>query len=101
MTAQSYEIIISRKHEVVALPGITIDELSRLCECQASVTRRLFAIGLIEPLSSGEALLFDRSAVVRARKALRLKRDLSLNFDALALVMELLDRIEALERRYR
>jgi chaperone modulatory protein CbpM len=37
--------------------------------------------------------------VVRARKALRLKRDLGLNFDAVALVMELLDRIDDLERR--
>ncbi|MGB4599036.1 MAG: chaperone modulator CbpM [Trichlorobacter sp.] len=30
---------------------------------------------------------------------MRLKRDLGLNFDAVALVMELLDRIDALERR--
>jgi len=30
---------------------------------------------------------------------LRLKRDLRLNVDALALVMELLDRIEELEKR--
>jgi chaperone modulatory protein CbpM len=81
------------------VPGITISELSRLCDCHLSVARRLFSIGLIEPLPPGDRLLFDGSAVVRARKALRLKRDLGLNFDALALVMELLDRIEDLERR--
>lgn len=101
MTVQQYEIIRSRKHELVSMPGITINELSRLCDCQLSVAKRLFAIGLIEPLSSGRDLLFDRSAVVRARKALRLKRDLGLNFNALALVMELLDRIDDLERRLR
>ena len=99
MTAQQYEIIISRKSELVAVPGITIHELSRLCECHLSVAKRLYAIGLIDPLSAGDPPLFDRSAVVRARKALRLKRDLSLNFDAVALVMELLDRINDLERR--
>ncbi len=99
MTVQQFEIIISRKHEVVTAPGITLGELSRLCECHLSVARRLFSIGLIEPLTSGGAPMFDRSAVVRARKALRLKRDLSLNLDAVALVMELLDRIEELERK--
>lgn len=99
MTAQQYEIIISRKHELVSLPGISISELSRLCECHLSVAKRLFSIGLIEPLSARTPHVFDRSAVIRARKALRLKRDLALNFDALALVMELLDRIDDLERR--
>ena len=63
------------------------------------MAKRLFPIGLIEPLAAGTTPLFDRSAVVRARKALRLKRDLGLNIDAVALVMELLDRIDDLERR--
>jgi chaperone modulatory protein CbpM len=99
MTAHHYEIIISRKHELVSVPGITIHEFSRLCECHLTVARRLFSIGLIEPLTAGETPLFDQRAVVRARKALRLKRDLRLNFDAMALVMELLDRIDELERR--
>lgn len=100
MTAQRYEIISSRKHELVSVPGITIHELSRLCECHLLVAKRLFSIGLIEPLSERTPHLFDRSAVVRARKALRLKRDLGLNFNAVALVMELLDRIDDLERRF-
>lgn len=38
------------------------------------------------------------SGGIRIRKALRLKPDLNLNFDAVTLVMELLDRIEGLER---
>jgi len=99
MTAQKYEIISSRKHELISVPGITIHELSRLCECRLSVAKRLFSIGLIEPLAAGTTPLFDRSAVVRARKAMRLKRDLDLNLNAVALVMELLDRIDELERR--
>lgn len=99
MTALRYEVIICRKHELVAIPGISIQELSRLCECQIAVTRRLLDIGLLEPLTEGRHPMFDRSTVIRARKALRLKRDLRLNFDAVALVMELLDRIEELERR--
>ncbi|NTV49526.1 MAG: hypothetical protein HGB32_01695 [Geobacteraceae bacterium] len=98
MTAQSYEVIVRRKHDLVVVPGISLQELSRLCECQISVARRLFDIGLIEPLTASSNPIFDRSAVIRARKAMRIKRDLSLNLDAVALVMELLDRIEELER---
>lgn len=78
---------------------LTIHALSRLCECHLTVARRLLSIGLIEALTAGDTPLFDHSAVVRARKALRLKRDLRLNFDAMALVMDLLDRIDKLERR--
>jgi chaperone modulatory protein CbpM len=99
MTAPRYEVIIRRKHELVPLPGITLQELSRLCECHVTVARRLVNIGLLEPLAGGRLPSFDRGAVIRVRKALRLKRDLGLNFDAVVLVMELLDRIEELERR--
>ncbi|MBT0652034.1 hypothetical protein KI810_03135 [Geobacter luticola] len=38
------------------------------------MTKRLFAIGLTEPQSAGAPHLFDRSAVVRVRKVLGLKR---------------------------
>ena len=99
MTAPRYEVIIRRKHELVTLPGISLQELSRLCECQVAVARRLVNIGLLEPLADSRFPSFDRGAVIRVRKALRLKRDLGLNFDAVVLVMELLDRIEELERR--
>ena len=99
MTSQRYEVIIRSSHEIVAVPGISLQELGRLCECQTAVVNRLLDIGLLEPRTAGRPPLFDRSAVIRIRKALRLKRDLRLNFDAVALVMELLDRIEELERR--
>jgi hypothetical protein len=36
---------------------------------------------------------------VRLQRALRLRRDLGLSYNGAALVLELLDRIEALERR--
>jgi chaperone modulatory protein CbpM len=99
MPVQKYEVIIRTRNEMVAVPGISLQEISRLCECQAAVIRRLLDIGLLEPLRHSVQPHFDRSAVIRVRKALRLKRDLSLNFDAVALVMELLDRIEELESR--
>ena len=98
MTGQRYGIILRQKHEIIAVPGISLQELSRLCACRTAVARRLLEIGLLESLTAGTNPTFERSAIIRARKALRLKRDLCLNFDAVALVMELLDRIEELER---
>lgn len=98
MTGQHGEVIIRMKHEVVALPWITLQELARRCECRLTVVRRLVDIGLLEPEGRGGEPLFDAAAVIRVRKALRLKRDLELNFNAVALVMELLDRIDHLER---
>lgn len=99
MSRPQFEVIIRSKQDIVSLPGVSISELSRLCECQVTVARRLIEVGLLDPVSGGEEPMFDRSAVIRVRKALRLKRDLRLNLDAVALVMELLDRIEELERR--
>jgi len=98
MTAQQYEIILRKKHEIIAVPGISLQELSRICACRIAVARHLLDIGLLESLTPDGLPTFERGAVIRARKALRLKRDLHLNFDAVALVMELLDRIEELER---
>lgn len=99
MPRAEYEIIIRTKHELVSLPGIPLIELSRRCRCQPHIMRRFVDIGLLEPISQGDVPLFGSSTIIRARKALRLRRDFRLNLDAVALVMELLDRIEELERR--
>lgn len=97
--SQEHSVIIRARHELAVLPGVSPTELARLCDCQPVVIRRFVDIGLLEPLTQGAVPLFGARAVVRVRKALRLKRDLRLNLDAVALVMELLDRIEELERR--
>lgn len=100
MKREHFEVIIRTRHELESLPGISLSELSRLCECQVQVVRRLVDTGLLEPVYEGTVPVFGTASVIRVRKALRLKRDLNLNFDAVALVMELLDRIEELERNY-
>ncbi len=99
-----FDVIIRTRHELASTPGtpeITLAELSRLCECQSQVVRRFVDAGLLEPVNEGTATVFSAASVIRMRKALRLKRDLNLNFDAVALVMELLDRIEELEKKCR
>jgi DNA-binding transcriptional MerR regulator len=59
---------------------------------------RLARYGLIEPIDeTGKTLLFPDSSIRRLRRALRLRRDLGLNTNSLALVLDLLERIEDLE----
>jgi hypothetical protein len=59
---------------------------------------RFVALGLIDPVE-GESNRFPPEATLRLQRALRLRRDLGLSYNGAALVLELLDRIEALERR--
>ncbi|HET6419361.1 MAG TPA: chaperone modulator CbpM [Geobacteraceae bacterium] len=99
-----FDVILRTRHELASTPGspwISLAELSRLCECQVQVVRKFIDAGLVEPVKEDAAPVFSTASVIRVRKALRLKRDLNLNFDAVALVMELLDRIEELERKNR
>jgi chaperone modulatory protein CbpM len=100
MKRKHFDVIIRTRYELASTPGISLTELSRLCECQIQVVRRFIDTGLLEPVYDGAVPLFGAASVIRVRKALRLKRDLNLNFDAVALVMELLDRIEELERKH-
>lgn len=99
MSRAEYEIIVHTQHELVTLPGIPLIELCRFCRCQPHIMSRLVDIGLLEPIAHGHVPLFASSSIIRARKALRLRRDFRLNLDAVALVMELLDRIEEMERK--
>lgn len=98
MTRAEYQLIIRTKHELNALPGIPLIELCRYCRCQPHIMNRFVEVGLLEPVQAGDVPLFGLSTIIRARKALRLRRDFRLTTDAVALVMDLLDRIEELER---
>ena len=73
------------------------DEVAARCGLHPSVVERLVALGLIEPLEGGNR--FPPDVTLRLQRALRLRRDLGLSYNGAALALELLDRIEALERR--
>jgi chaperone modulatory protein CbpM len=58
--------------------------------------------GVLEPLGpGGPQWRFAATSVVRVRKAQRLQRDLGVNLPGIALALQLLDRIDALEARLR
>jgi len=77
---------------------LSLEEVAARCGLHPLLVERFVALGLIDPVE-GEANQFAPEAPVRLQRALRLRRDLGLSYNGAALVLELLDRIEALERR--
>jgi hypothetical protein len=74
----------------------TIDQLARESGVHPDVVRRLVALGLV---SDRPPLEIDAAA--RLARAVRLRRDLGLNYAGAVLACDLLARIDALEARLR
>ena len=77
---------------------LTLEEVADVCGLHPFMVKHFVSLGLVEPLDC-ESKRFAPEATGRLQRALRLRRDLGLNYNGTALVLELLDRIEALERR--
>jgi hypothetical protein len=78
----------------------TLDELAREAGVHPELARRLVRMGLLDPLPTG-ADSWPPSAGPRLARAVRLRRDLGLNYAGAMLACDLLDRIDELERRLR
>ena len=79
---------------------LSLSEVAYLSRLHPELIARFVSLGLLEPkkqLSSGE-LLFDTEGVLTARKIWRLRQELGINYVGIGLVLDLLDRIESLER---
>jgi chaperone modulatory protein CbpM len=77
-----------------AAVGIELESLAREAGLHPEVVRRLVAIGFLGPDGA-----FPRDAAARLARAVRLRRDLGLNYAGALLACELLDKIERLERQ--
>ena len=81
---------------------ITLADLTRACRVHAEWVMELIEEGVIEPRGAGgPQWRFSATSIVRVQKAHRLQRDLGVNLPGIALALQLLDRIEALESRLR
>lgn len=81
---------------------LRLDALAREAGIHPDLVRRLVALGLIEP-AGGTATtpLFRRRDAPLLARAMRLRRDLGLNYPGAVLACELLARIDEYERRLR
>jgi hypothetical protein len=81
---------------------ISLDVLATQAGLQPDLVRRLVRLGLVEPCGGTRAApLFRRRDAALLHRALRLRRDLGLNYAGAILACELLDRVDALEARLR
>jgi hypothetical protein len=81
---------------------INVDVLARETGLHPEVVLRLVRLGLVEPVGgTAKAPVFRVDAASNLGRALRLRRDLGLNYAGAALVVELLSRIDDLEERLR
>jgi chaperone modulatory protein CbpM len=86
------------RYVLVRRPGLSLDQLARRCGLHPDMVRRLVALGLLpcKPDAHGDPW-FDPSAVAVVARIQRLRTGLGLNYAAIGLVLDLLDRIEELE----
>ena len=80
---------------------ITLAELTRTCRVHAEWVTELVQEGVIEPSGRGTQWRFASTTIVRVERARRLQRDLGVNLAGIALALQLIDRIDALEARLR
>lgn len=88
--------------ELAAGELLSLAELARQSRLSETLLCELVECGAIEPEPpAGPAWQFTRHVVIRARTAGRLQRDLELDAHAIAVVMGLVERVEALEAELR
>jgi chaperone modulatory protein CbpM len=81
---------------------LTLADLCRACDVHAERIIELVDAGVLEPQGREPARwIFTGASLHRARKALRLQRDLDIDLAGAALTLELLDEIESLRARLR
>lgn len=96
MSTQSLSVSVGRIVEEEGPLGV--DELCRLCAVERQFILELVQEGVLETRPSTKPE-FVGPSLRRAQLAVRLRRDLGVNVAGAALAIELLERIEALERR--
>ncbi|MCU1354045.1 MAG: hypothetical protein JWM05_3254 [Acidimicrobiales bacterium] len=84
------------------VPGLDLESFSRATGLHPDLVRRLVALGVLDPIgaAAGE-LRFPPAQLAAAARLQRLRAGLALNYAALRLVMDLLDRIDQLESQNR
>lgn len=81
---------------------LDLDTYARVTGLHPQVVRRLVALGLLEPAGNARGeLCFTLAQVTAAARIQRLHEGLSINYAAIGVVIDLLDRIGELEAALR
>jgi hypothetical protein len=86
----------------VRRPRFDLEAFSRRCGLHPELVQRLVDLGLLDPdVDPRGAMRFGTDQVAAVARLQRLRAGLSVNYAALGLVAQLLDRINELERELR
>ncbi|HZA09681.1 chaperone modulator CbpM [Mycobacterium sp.] len=92
MTAPAPRYVLARR------PTLNVDAFATRCGVHPETVRRFVALGLLPCRRDARGeLWFEPSAVAAVSRIQRLRTGLGLNYAAIGLVLDLLDRIEELE----
>lgn len=78
----------------------TIEQVAIRCGVETTYVERLVEVGVIDPIPD-EPARFPPEVTLRVQKARRLEQDLGVNSEGAAVILDLLDYIDLLERRLR
>lgn len=99
MSSTRYQIIHYRYESRPASKNLlNTEELARLARLHPEMVDRLVEWGLVDPERDKPELLFSETAVPRIWRIMRLRRDLGINWAGIGVILDLLDKIEKLER---
>jgi hypothetical protein len=96
MTYKRYYLVITQPSPRGGL--LTLAETARQARVHPELLERMIDLGLIEPEQNRPEILFAPEAVADVCRALRLRNELGINWNGVGLVMDLLERINQLER---
>jgi chaperone modulatory protein CbpM len=89
-------VVIDETHE------ITVTELCEVCSVEHALVESLVQEGILDPVGGQpDELRFHYTSVYRTRTVVHLQKDLGVNLAGAALALELLERIENLQRQLR
>ena len=94
MTMQQYQIVLCR----VSDRHLTIEELALHTGMHPALVEQLVEFGLITPISQQGQRLFEPAAVSRLQSIARLRRSLGVNLTGVSIVLNLVDKVRALQR---
>jgi DNA-binding transcriptional MerR regulator len=95
MSEVRYQIVLRR----VEREQVTLDALAASAGLHPSLVECFVEFGLLEPEErTGPQMLFNVSCISRLRTIVRLRRDVGANLAGIAVILDMLDRIAALQR---
>ncbi len=97
---RKFAIQISRPPSAGRRP-LTITDVAFQTGLHPDFIRSLMDLDLIEGLPGEPEPAFEYRVIPRLNRIVRIKRDLGISLSSMALVLDLLDRIEELERQLR